>query len=70
MFLKLCASAVFIYLFFNPEIFAMRGYALAIDGTVVCRGISLILGIYIFLESLAIPFKEEFKDEEDKTGDK
>ncbi|MDO4788443.1 MAG: hypothetical protein Q4A19_04720 [Johnsonella sp.] len=43
IFLKIAIIIILVYLFFNPDIFAIKGYALAIDGLVVCRGASLIL---------------------------
>lgn len=36
-----------LYFFMNPEIFATKGYQLAIHGVVVCRGLSLIAAFYI-----------------------
>ncbi len=45
--LKIIVVIVLLYLFFNPKIFAIRGYDLAIDGVVICRGLSLLLGLNI-----------------------
>lgn len=49
-FLKVLVIVILVYLFFNPELFAMGGYNSASDGIVICRGFSLLLGIYTFSE--------------------
>ncbi len=43
--IKIILIIVAVYLFLHPEVFVTQGYQLAIDGAVVCRGISLICAI-------------------------
>ena len=46
--LKIIIICILMYLFFEPSIFASKGYNLAIDGVVVCRGLCLVSAIHIF----------------------
>ncbi|WP_129600362.1 hypothetical protein [Anaerophilus nitritogenes] len=45
--IKIIIVLLLLYFFKNPEIFATSGYDLAIQGIVVCRGMSLITAIYV-----------------------
>lgn len=44
---KLFLVLVLIIFYFSPSVFEFAGYGLSIDGVVICRGLSLIVAIYI-----------------------
>lgn len=48
VFIKLLLIFGSLYLFVHPDIFAEGGYGLAIDGVVICRGISLFFALHTF----------------------
>lgn len=58
--MKMVIILIFMYLFFNPNIFSMGGFNLAIDGIVVCRGLSLIFAIYTFSNLIDTIYKDKY----------
>ena len=40
------AAVLCAYAFFVPTVFAMHGYALAIDGIVIARALCFVFGLY------------------------